>query len=82
MIFHPLTLPMTQIPEEVMAKVPVLDLGRCTDCEGCMEVCPEVFRRNDMGYIEVIDLPAYAEACVQEAIKCCPADCISWEEVS
>jgi ferredoxin len=73
---------MTQIPEEVMAKVPVLDLGSCTDCEGCIEVCPEVFRRNDMGFIEVIDLPAYPEECVQEAIKCCPADCISWEEAS
>ncbi len=65
-----------------MAKAPVLDLGHCTECEGCLEVCPEVFRRNDMGYIEVIDLPAYPEACVDEAIQCCPTDCIRWEETA
>lgn len=63
-----------------MPGVPVLDLSRCTGCEACLEVCPEVFIMNPAGYIEVADLPAYAEACVEEAIKYCPAACISWEE--
>lgn len=34
---------------------------------------------NPAGYIEVADLPVYAEECVEEAIKYCPAACISWE---
>jgi ferredoxin len=35
---------------------------------------------NDAGYIEVIDLDAYPEDEVYEAIKNCPADCIRWED--
>jgi ferredoxin len=63
-----------------MAKVPVIDMGECTDCEGCLEVCPAVFRRNEAGYIEVIDHDVYPEECVQEAMNCCPARCLAWEE--
>jgi len=63
-----------------MAKVPVLDLNRCSDCEGCLEICPEVFKRNAAGYIEVADLSSYPEDCIEEAISCCPADCIAWDE--
>ena len=62
-------------------KVPVIDLGECTDCEACLDLFPEIFRRNDAGYIEVIELSDYPEEEVEEAIKNCPADCISWEEV-
>jgi ferredoxin len=62
-------------------KVPVIDLSECTDCEGCLDLCPTLFRRNDAGYIEVMDLSEYSEEEVEEAIKNCPADCISWEEV-
>ena len=62
-----------------MSKAPVLDLSRCTRCEACLEVCSEVFVMNPAGYIEVADLPVYAEECVEEAIKYCPAACISWE---
>ena len=63
-----------------MNKIPVLDLSECTNCEGCLEVCPEVFKRNDAGYIEIESLSSYPEECVREAMKYCPADCISWEE--
>ncbi len=46
-----------------------------------MEICPDVFRRNpDIGLIEVVDLSAYPEAEIQEAITICPVDCIFWEE--
>jgi ferredoxin len=61
-------------------KVPVVDIGSCTLCMGCVEVCPEAFVQNDAGYIEVIELETYPEAEVDEAIKYCPGDCISWED--
>lgn len=32
--------------------------------------------------MEVLDRDTYPEACVDEAINCCPADCIHWEEQS
>jgi ferredoxin len=64
-----------------LKKAPVIDLGRCTDCESCLEVCPEAFRRNsETGLIEVADLSEYPESCVEEAISICPADCIAWED--
>ena len=60
-------------------KVPVIDLGECVDCDACLDLCPSVFRRNDAGYIEVVDMEDYPEDEVEEAIKNCPADCIAWE---
>jgi ferredoxin len=65
-----------------MMRRPVLDLSECTDCEGCIEMCPEVFRRNPAGYIELEDRDGYPEECVEDAIRCCPAHCITWEEDS
>ena len=60
--------------------IPSVDLGRCNLCVACIEVCPLVFRLNDAGYIEVIELSSYPETEVNEAIKYCPEDCIYWEE--
>ncbi|MEA3417438.1 MAG: ferredoxin [Thermodesulfobacteriota bacterium] len=34
----------------------------------------------NLGYIKVAELSDYSEPCVEEAIKYCPEDCISWEE--
>lgn len=62
-------------------KIPVVDIGACTLCEACIEVCPSVFFLNNMGYIEVAVLSEYPESEVDEAIKYCPEDCIFWEEV-
>ena len=59
---------------------PTVDIGACSLCEGCIEVCPAVFFLNDMGHIEIAELAAYPEPLVDEAIKYCPEDCISWEE--
>ncbi len=59
---------------------PSLDLAACTLCMGCVAVCPEVFSLNDAGFIAVAELERYPEACVNEAIKYCPEDVISWEE--
>jgi ferredoxin len=60
---------------------PTVDIGACSLCEGCIEVCPSVFFINHMGYVEVAPLAEYPESMVDEAIKYCPEDCISWEEV-
>jgi len=60
-------------------KKPVLDIGLCTLCEGCIEMAPSVFMLNNAGYIEVVDLDSYPEDAVDDAIKYCPEDCISWE---
>ncbi len=60
---------------------PVVDLGACTLCEGCIAICPEVFRLNDAGgYLEVVEMDEYPEEDVNEAIKNCPEDCIYWED--
>ena len=64
-----------------MKRVPVIDMGKCTECESCLEICPDVFIKNrETGFIEVADLSEYPEEQIMEAISMCPADCISWEE--
>ncbi len=64
-----------------LMKIPAVDLSECLDCDVCIEVCPEAFRRNDTGQIEVVDLAGYPEEGVDEAIKNCPCDCIYWDEI-
>ncbi len=60
---------------------PVVDIGVCNMCGGCIEVCPEVFRVNEStGFVEVLDQENYWFGDVDEAIKNCPLDCINWEE--
>jgi ferredoxin len=63
--------------------VPVINLEYCIMCEICVELAPEVFQINDMGYVEVLssaDDPSLAILeSVHEAIKNCPKDCISIE---
>jgi ferredoxin len=63
-----------------MARQPVIELSECIRCEVCVEACPEVFRLNGAGYVEILDLKRYPEETVNEAIKNCPADCIHWED--
>ena len=61
-------------------KKPLVELSDCITCGVCAEVSPEVFRLNDAGYIEVVEIDAYPEDEVNDAIKYCPTDCISWME--
>jgi len=61
-------------------KRPVVELSDCIRCEVCRECCPNVFRMNDSGFVEVANLSEYPEDEVNEAIKNCPADCIDWED--
>ena len=60
-------------------KIPVVELSDCIVCGVCAEACPGVFRINDSGYVEIIDLDCYPEDEVDEAIKHCPTDCIYWQ---
>ena len=66
--------------EEFVMKIPVVELSDCIVCGVCVEACPQVFKLNDAGYIEVRDLKSFPEEDVNEAIKYCPADCIDWLE--
>lgn len=61
-------------------KEPVVELSDCILCEVCMDVCPSVFKINDSGYVEVLDLADYPEDDVNEAIKNCPSECILWSD--
>ncbi|MFO8084150.1 MAG: ferredoxin [Desulfobacterales bacterium] len=61
-------------------KIPVVELGECTKCGVCVEVCPDVFSMSDAGFIVVADLESYSEKDVDDAIKNCPENCIYWEE--
>jgi len=73
---------MKRVPvKRVLKRVPVVDIALCSKCEGCIAICPSVFRYNSvMDYIEVIELESYPEVEVDEAIRDCPEDCIEWEE--
>lgn len=59
---------------------PTIEMGDCVLCEICVDLCPNVFTLNDLGYVNVEDLEHYPDECVDEAIKNCPASCIFWEE--
>ncbi len=61
-------------------KQPSVELSDCISCGVCVEVSPEVFRLNDAEYIEVTELETYPQDEVNEAIKYCPTDCISWQD--
>ena len=65
-----------------MKRILIIDIGRCSECLGCIEDAPDVFRYNEAtGCMEVIDLKDYPEERILEAIKNCPKDCIYWEEI-
>jgi ferredoxin len=60
-------------------RTPVVELGDCILCGICIEVVPSVFKLSSAGYIEISELQVYPETEIDEAIKNCPADCISWD---
>ena len=63
-----------------MTSVLYIDIGRCSECLGCVEIAPEVFRFNEnTGCMEVVDMADYPADEVYEAMKNCPKDCIRWE---
>ena len=60
-------------------KRPNINLSDCVLCEICVELCPEIFKINEVGFIEVLALKEYNKNCVKEATKNCPKNCISFE---
>jgi ferredoxin len=63
-----------------LKKAPSLDLSGCTDCESCIELYPDIFKKNkNTGCIEVADLSSYPEGAIEEAMAMCPGDCITWQ---
>ena len=59
---------------------PEVDLSECSKCGICVDLCPTIFQINDAGYVEVVGSHHGLEEDVDEAIKNCPGDCISWKE--
>ncbi len=62
-----------------MARKPIIDQDICIGCELCVGTAPEVFRMTDGNIAEVFDPFGASEELIQEAIDCCPVNCISWE---
>jgi hypothetical protein len=50
-------------------KIPVIEASNCILCEVCRDVCPDVFRLNDLGFIEIVDMNEYPEDDVDQAIQ-------------
>ncbi len=59
---------------------PIVDIDKCILCEICAEWCPDVFRVNESGFIEVAELENYPQDCIREAAVYCPEDCITIKE--
>lgn len=67
-------------PKGTLKKIPVIDWAECTDCESCISLRPDVFKRNpDTDRIEVADLPDYPENEIEQVMIMCPGDCIAWQ---
>jgi len=72
--------PEGDAPREMLKKIPVIDRSECTDCESCLSLLPDIFKRNpNTGCIEVAELPEYPEAEIEQVMSMCPGDCISWQ---
>jgi ferredoxin len=68
-------------PREMLKKMPVIDRSECTDCESCVSLHPDIFRRNrDTGCIEVAELSDYPEDDIEQVMSMCPGDCITWQQ--
>lgn len=64
-----------------MKTAPMIDRSRCSGCESCVSVCPEVFEWDeDLGAVWVRDLEEYPEDALNEAVAYCPEECISIEK--
>ena len=62
-----------------MSETPTIVRSKCSGCETCVALCPEVFEKNEeTGEIEARELPEYPEEALHEAITHCPEDCIEY----
>jgi ferredoxin len=59
----------------IMVKI---DEDECIGCESCVELCPEIFGFDaDSAKAYVITPEGGDQACIDEAIGSCPAECIT-----
>ena len=59
----------------------IVDEEVCIGCETCSELCPEIFRMDEMKEkAEVIQPESGSVSCIEEAMEACPVSCIHWEE--
>jgi ferredoxin len=60
-----------------------IDTYRCNGCGSCIEICPEVFYRDEMTEKAALisDSPDISPA-LQEAIAYCPEKCIISDTIS
>jgi ferredoxin len=66
--------------KEHAVKSPVIDRSECTDCESCISLRPDVFKRNqETGCIEVAELHDYPKEEIEQVMSMCPGDCITWQ---
>jgi len=65
---------------ETLKKNPVIDRSECTDCESCISLRPDIFKRNqETGCIEVAELSDYPKEEIEQVMSMCPGDCITWQ---
>ena len=61
---------------------PIVDQDACIGCGACEALCGKVFKLNDAGKAEVAPMESYdaLKDCVDDAVRGCPVNCISWQE--
>jgi len=61
---------------------PIVNKDVCIGCGACEALCSKVFKLSDAGKSEVLPLDNYdaLKDCVDDAIRGCPVNCISWQE--
>jgi len=58
-----------------------LDHECCIGCGACADLCPEVFSMDDRTRkARVVIFEVTDRSCIEEAIRTCPTECISWED--
>ncbi len=58
----------------------VVDKNKCIGSQTCVAIAPEVFEIEDDGKSHVKNQKGADEATIEEAIKACPVQAISWVE--
>ena len=65
---------------ERLRRNPVIDLAECNDCESCISLLPDIFKRNpETRCIEVAEISDYPEEEIEQVMSMCPGDCITWQ---
>ncbi|MBF0377811.1 MAG: ferredoxin [Desulfamplus sp.] len=64
-------------------KRPIIDISECVLCDICVEMCPQIFIKNQSGYIEIAEnisdnIYQSLEDDINEVIKNCRGNCIAW----